>query len=413
MERQKKVFFIHGQKPWFLIDMGIFLFFAALAELLYYLLGGSVVIPMLTISVKCVAGAFMFPSPLAMFGMMLLGALFFCLAGVAVVILTFPILIIYRGARKSIRRNDLARASYDATIGFPYFRRVMENWSPAVVDYVISLSLNVESSFAATILDLEYREYIECKGRTIVVKKRDEQLPWNELVLLDILADEGKVSPDALRRWEAAVRREALDTKLLRYPQDKVNLLRRFLLCMVLCVIGYFSIMTFTPSIQGLVDDSFLQLINSSAMQPYLYSDITLELLAQVMGEMVVQQYVLMLAASLLFSLLGLLLFLAPLGFLSSLIGYFICKPCYSRTRAGNVMMEQAAALRAFLRDFSNLSEADQEQVALWGPYLVYAVALGENTDHMLRWRHMESSVGFQIPTEVSVEYEKGGVGGE
>ena len=52
----------------------------------------------------------------------------------------------------------------------------------------------------------------------------------------------------------------------------------------------------------------------------------------------------------------------------------------FERTAAGNEMTEKIAAMKNFIRDFSNLSEANKEQVLLWDEFLIYAVILEENT---------------------------------
>ncbi|MDR1766072.1 MAG: DUF2207 domain-containing protein [Lachnospiraceae bacterium] len=51
----------------------------------------------------------------------------------------------------------------------------------------------------------------------------------------------------------------------------------------------------------------------------------------------------------------------------------------WERTPLGNEMAEKIAGLSRFIHEFSKLSEADKELVALWDDYLVYAVVLEEN----------------------------------
>jgi hypothetical protein len=51
----------------------------------------------------------------------------------------------------------------------------------------------------------------------------------------------------------------------------------------------------------------------------------------------------------------------------------------WERTPLGNEMAEKIAGLSRFIHEFSMLSEANKEQVALWDEYLVYAVLLEEN----------------------------------
>ena len=49
------------------------------------------------------------------------------------------------------------------------------------------------------------------------------------------------------------------------------------------------------------------------------------------------------------------------------------------RTAHGNEMAECIYGMKNFIHDYSNLSQADQEQVVLWDDYLIYAVVLEEN----------------------------------
>lgn len=49
------------------------------------------------------------------------------------------------------------------------------------------------------------------------------------------------------------------------------------------------------------------------------------------------------------------------------------------RTEYGNHMAECIYGMKNFIHDYSNLSEADRRQAALWEDYLVYAVVLEEN----------------------------------
>jgi uncharacterized membrane protein len=51
----------------------------------------------------------------------------------------------------------------------------------------------------------------------------------------------------------------------------------------------------------------------------------------------------------------------------------------WERTALGNEMAEKIAGLARFIHEFSLLSEAEKEQVALWEDYLVYAIVMEEN----------------------------------
>ena len=49
------------------------------------------------------------------------------------------------------------------------------------------------------------------------------------------------------------------------------------------------------------------------------------------------------------------------------------------RTETGEILTEQISGLKNFIRDFSNLVEADKEQLVHWKDFLIYAVVLEEN----------------------------------
>lgn len=72
-------------------------------------------------------------------------------------------------------------------------------------------------------------------------------------------------------------------------------------------------------------------------------------------------------------------LFSYPLG---GALGFMLTgktvKPI-KRTEYGNQMAECVYGMKNFIHDYSNLSEADRRQAALWEDYLVYAVVLEEN----------------------------------
>lgn len=49
------------------------------------------------------------------------------------------------------------------------------------------------------------------------------------------------------------------------------------------------------------------------------------------------------------------------------------------RTEEGELLTAQISGMKNFIHDFSNLSEAEKEQIILWDDFLIYAVVLEEN----------------------------------
>ena len=62
---------------------------------------------------------------------------------------------------------------------------------------------------------------------------------------------------------------------------------------------------------------------------------------------------------------------------------YYIVKQVsisrYRRTDLGEELTEEIYGMKNFIHDFSDLSNADKEQLVLWDDFLIYAVLLEEN----------------------------------
>ena len=57
-------------------------------------------------------------------------------------------------------------------------------------------------------------------------------------------------------------------------------------------------------------------------------------------------------------------------------------------------MAEYVYGMKNFIHDYSNLSEADKSQLALWDDYLIYAVVLEENEQIVADIRKMRLQNG-------------------
>lgn len=69
-------------------------------------------------------------------------------------------------------------------------------------------------------------------------------------------------------------------------------------------------------------------------------------------------------------------------------------KQRYRRTPLGNEMAEYVYGMKNFIHDYSNLSEVDKSQLALWDDYLIYAVVLEENQQIVAEIRKMRMQNG-------------------
>ena len=67
------------------------------------------------------------------------------------------------------------------------------------------------------------------------------------------------------------------------------------------------------------------------------------------------------------------------------------------RTDSGQELTEQIYGMKNFIRDFSELSQADKEQLVLWDDFLIYAVLLEENTSIINEIYSMKNIRPFNI----------------
>lgn len=83
--------------------------------------------------------------------------------------------------------------------------------------------------------------------------------------------------------------------------------------------------------------------------------------------------------AALLVLLLFAMLWLPAAALLRTILSASNAARQLKRTEAGELLTAQIYGLKNFIRDFSNLSEAEKEQLILWDDFLIYAVLLEEN----------------------------------
>ena len=90
-------------------------------------------------------------------------------------------------------------------------------------------------------------------------------------------------------------------------------------------------------------------------------------------------EYLPVLAGLMIMVLLFFLCLIIPLLVFVGTISSGFTKAHFKRTTLGNQMSEYIYGMKNFIHDFSNLSEATQNELVLWDDYLVYAVVLEEN----------------------------------
>lgn len=379
---KQKTFLVKGKIRWGPSNFLIFILCAVVADFVYFCFNGShgtVLIP------AAAAGYFIMglayaSNPQEILGVLLICSLLIMVSLLMILVVSFPIILIYQAIKRAVQRQEIMRATYDADLGIEYFREPIKSWSPGLLNAVSSLQIDRQSALAATILDMQQRNALTLDETGIHLKESPDDLPQNEAVLFSLLQNTKEITGGLLKTWEKAIFAEATDKKLLKRTKDKRRLKQQAKTLILISFVAYCLLYLFAEPIT---------MRAQSAMDALVYDPIVYEALVygengfigyvQALGRPAMIELLVAMIQCVLFVALMICGIAAPVSLIGTLVAYKVRPDKYVRTKLGNRLAEQSNALYNFIHQYSNLSEAEQEHLTLWGPYLVYAVALGEN----------------------------------
>lgn len=319
-----------------------------------------------------------FQAKLATFLMIIL---LFLMVVAASFLLTFPFIAIYYGIRSGVRRNQLAAITFESIQDIEYFRDAWKDMSPSTISLLMNLKIEREKDKIATLLSLEHKKYLTLeKGKIQIRNNQGIILMDSERKMLDILKT-GNMNHGKMREWEQTCVKEAIHGGFIKYNKDK----KRFLIGIVRYMIAFaVCMMAFSYTDNNL--DKISKEIEEK-LAPYEHTkdkkDMTLEEQIKLLEEQLqapeIAQVMLLLAIMTACVLATIFLFILPIAFFVYIIAYFKSAPRFKRTRKGKLYTEEIAGMKNFIHDFSNLNQADKEQLVLWDEFLIYAVVLEEN----------------------------------
>ena len=262
-----------------------------------------------------------------------------------------PVLIaaIALGIQKGRARRVRDDASFIPVQDIDYYRDNLERLAPAYVSLLIDLNLYGKKDIVATLLSMQNKKAIrfEKNGRIVRSTEKAQKLDDSEQELLYLIKDGRLNNKKALLQWKQNrfARAERSGYIQRKNQEDKNQTAAIYIVIAVFGTIPTFiiwgvflhfdmfaanSVFEWIMALAMILSwDFFLFVPWYAAMQRVSYSD-RLDVL-------------------------------------------------WERTPLGNEMAEKIAGLARFIHDFSLLSEAKQEQVALWEDYLIYAIVLEEN----------------------------------
>jgi len=256
------------------------------------------------------------------------------------------VLGLQRGKAKRVR---------DATTFVPvqdldYYRDNLSELSPAIVSLLIDLDIYGKKDIAATLLRMQNKGAVQFdnNGRIIATTKNKQSLDCGEIELLHIMKDGKLNNKKSLLQW---MRNRFYDAEELGYIKKKAGISKKPKPIPVL--VGILSFLC-GFAVWGLF-------LGTNSFMPF----------DSLIG--VLKVFAVLLASDMLFCL--------PMYFLTrwSMYNRRFRYTIWERTELGNETTEKIFGLARFINEFSLLSEAKKEQVALWDDYLVYAIVLEEN----------------------------------
>lgn len=382
---KKKYFYKKNKYLWLFADILVWVICIGIADLIWYAIGQIHMAELLIVVMKWLPLTFKVDGIMPKIAMLLV---FFIIVGMVLVmsaLFTFPILGVYYGVSRAIRKNQRARVRYDVIADIDYFRDEFKELSPADISLLMDLKIERGKDTTATLLSLEQKKWIKIEdNRIIPMEGCGEPLLFSEQELLNIIRA-NQMNPYTLGRWENASIQSAVRQGLLTSNKDKGRMLLKlamFVLMFIVCISVFSGAEQDADNMSNKVDE----LLNSPEMDKY--SAIDTELLSEkeqmaLLQEQLelpeVQQSVIILVFMFMELICGIMIFILPILAIAYLLSYALSKPKYKRTKKGKILTEELAGMRNFIHDFSNLKDADKEQLVLWDSFLVYAVVLEEN----------------------------------
>lgn len=293
---------------------------------------------------------------------------FMAIAGVLESILPFVLLkILIHFARKQIIRNN----TFQTVADFDYYRDKLTGLSPGTISLLADLKVEQRKDVAASIMKYQEMGILRMENNQYIAEDYgNAKLRESDKYLIEGLVHRTfHVETDT--RWRKLVEQEAIADG---YFTNRVGgrkkgcggCLMAVLVPIILMVLACTMVLYVSDNMQEV--EQMLETAPEDAMLGE-----QLEYLAEypqcypVLVEMV---------ASVLLFFIALI---SPLMILAGVIGTALQIKWLRRTALGNEMAECVYGMKNFIHDFSNLSEADQDQLVLWDDYLIYAVVLEEN----------------------------------
>lgn len=307
----------------------------------------------------------------------IVGALLFLISATAITAL--PIVLIWRAISHTVKKSAIRNATFRIDEDFDYFREKLTGISPATISLLMDLKIEDKKDIAALLLKYVKIGAVSMEGGEVrVLDCENLELLSSDRTLLTLI-DKRQAQPANLGTWKKQVMAEAVESGNLKYRGVNQNISSMSGTCLTGCLSGcllpilLFIVMCICSTI--IVNSGWIDRIDSLfAATPQSFETDQLKyffsspefLAALGVGTLII----------LIFIAMGLLPIAAVLRMVLSASNANIL---LRRTKEGELLTAQISGMKNFIRDFSNLAEAEKEQLILWDDFLIYAVVLEEN----------------------------------
>ena len=258
---------------------------------------------------------------------------------------SFYLTILYIGVRIAYKKYSKEKLDKIDFKNNSYYRDIISKYSPAVLSYIDDFKLE-EKDIVATLMSLELKQKLTIKNGIKIINDSEENLDENEKYIFKKLKSNTLKNINMLE-FEEKVKKDCLDYNLLEENKDiKKKIIKKiiFSVCIyILIVVGFFNFPTF-------------------------YNNIPNKNIA-----------ILLLPVMFILFFIMIILPFSTIVYIKSYYRMNKQNP-YIRNKQARNINKKLEGLRNYMKDFSQLSESQYNEIVLWEDYLIYSVILGQNS---------------------------------
>lgn len=245
----------------------------------------------------------------------------------------------YKIANKKFKNDKLSIKDFEKNK--TYYRDLLNNYSPSELSYIDNFKFEKNICMVANLLSLKLKKIIDFKDNNIIILKDEENISNNEKYILSNIY-EGKLCSVNEETFLLKTQQDCVDKGLLNKAG---NSYKKKVLKYVLIYVIFIFIVCF----------SFYMYYNKQIFSVQLLSRLILFVLF------------------IIYSVIAFSIFISSYYNLNR-------NNDLVRTTNGEVINEKLEGLKNFLKDFSNVSDKNEDYLILLEDYLIYSVIFEQNT---------------------------------